>query len=133
MTPQDQQRYLSTVGRDRGNGPPPTPEALAAEAAIHEAYEVGTSSRFCDDPPDLDTAPDGALARIIDAAGVARLRAERDALLAACVSVAYTARCTSLGPEGSCASQTCEEALIKCGYDVEAIYAAELEKAKANA
>ena len=44
----------------------PSAQAMKAAAAICEEYEVGTSSRFCDDPPDWDSAEPEEIAKIID-------------------------------------------------------------------
>ena len=53
----------------------PSPEALRAATAIFDEYEVGTSSRFCDDPPDWDSAEVEAVALIIEReTGVKELR-----------------------------------------------------------
>lgn len=43
-----------------------TPSALRAALSILDEFEVGVSSRFCDDPPDWDPADETTLARIID-------------------------------------------------------------------
>lgn len=45
----------------------PTPASMRAAEAICNEYDVGTSSSFCDDPPDWDPADEKDIAQIIDA------------------------------------------------------------------
>lgn len=44
----------------------PSELATMIARAIKAKYSVGTSSRFCDDPPDFDPASEEELAELVD-------------------------------------------------------------------